>query len=131
MAATAHGIRKDVDTFEHALARVIAESNFFRCHGRVLLVNLFGIYDGHDIFFTHDHELGPFKLHFGTAVFAEQNPVADLDIALTHLPVVENPALADGDDLALNGFSAAVSGMTMPPGEVRSSGQAFHKDAVV
>jgi hypothetical protein len=87
------------------LARIIAESNFFRCHGRVLRVNLLGIYDGHDVFFTHDHELVAFKLHFGATVFAKENLVADLDIARTHLPIVENPALADGNDLASNGVS--------------------------
>src|SRR6202022_2370540 len=60
--------------------------------------------DGHDVFFTHDHEFFAFELHFGAAVLAEENLVADLDVAGTHLAVLEDPAVADRDDLSANGF---------------------------
>src|SRR5260370_38126597 len=36
-----HRIRKDVHALEHALARIVAESYFFRCHCRVLRVSYF------------------------------------------------------------------------------------------
>src|SRR5262249_53504622 len=36
-----HRIRKDVGALEHALARIVAKSYFFRCHCRVLRVSYF------------------------------------------------------------------------------------------
>ena len=55
------------------------------------------------------------ELHFGAAVLAEEDAVADLDVERADLAVLEDLAVADGDDLALDGFSFAVSGMMMPP----------------
>ena len=75
----------------------------------------------HDVVLTHDDEILVIDLDFSPAVFAEQHPVAYLDVRRAGLPVLENLALADRDDLA-EGRSLAVSGITIPPGVLRSSG---------
>jgi hypothetical protein len=65
---------------------------------------LFGLDDGHDVFFMHDQELLAFDLHFRAAEFAEQDLVSDLDVAGPYLVVVENPAVTDRYDPALSGL---------------------------
>ena len=41
-------------------------------------------------------------LHLGAAVLAEEDAVADLDVERADLAVLEDLAVADGDDLALD-----------------------------
>ena len=96
------GVRQDVDAAEHSLSRIVAKTDFFRCHCRD--PRLFAFNDGHDVFFTHDHEVFTLDFHFGAAVFAEQDLVADFHVERTYLPVFQNLALADRDDLALDGL---------------------------
>jgi hypothetical protein len=43
-------------------------------------------------------------LHLGARVLPEQDPVADLDVELADRAVLGNLAVADGDDLALDGL---------------------------
>src|SRR5690242_2675151 len=55
-----------------------------------------------DVFFAHDQKLLAVDFHFGTAVLAEQDPVALLDGDRTDFAVLENLAVAGGDDFAAN-----------------------------
>src|SRR5579862_8056562 len=70
----------------------------------VVVPRLLAFNHGHDVFFTHDHEVFALDFDFSAAVLAEQDLVADFDVERTHLPVFQNLALADGDDLALDGL---------------------------
>src|SRR5580658_4431283 len=87
--------------------------------------------DGHHVFFTHDHEIYAFNLHFGAAVLAEENFVADLDVAGTHLAVLKDLAFAHRDDLSLHGFL----GRCIRNHDAARGGtilfQALHDDAVM
>ncbi|CRI65345.1 hypothetical protein THIOKS12330042 [Thiocapsa sp. KS1] len=58
--------------------------------------------DAHDVFFAHHQELVAVELHFGAGILAEQHAIADLHIQRAALAVVEDLALAHGDDLALD-----------------------------
>src|ERR1700742_3578589 len=49
----------------------------------VVIPRLLAFDHGHDVFFTHDHQIFTVDLHFGAAVFAEQDLVADLYVELT------------------------------------------------
>src|SRR5688572_3082003 len=60
--------------------------------------------DGHDVFLAHHEELVTVDLDFGSAVLAEQDLVADLEVERTNAPVLENLALADCNDLAADGL---------------------------
>src|SRR6202050_189939 len=70
----------------------------------VILDVLLAFDDGHDVFFTHDHEVFALDFHLSAAVLAEQDLVADLDVERTHLPVFQNLAFAHGDNLSLHGL---------------------------
>src|SRR2546430_1396476 len=118
-------------SLEHALARIVAKSYFFGCHCRVLTGELLRLDDGHDVFFTHDHEFFAVDLHFGAAVLAEENLVADLDVAATHLSVLKDLALADRDDLSLNGFFGRRIGNHDAARRGTILLQALHDDAVM
>src|SRR5262245_25697626 len=59
---------------------------------------------GHDVLFTHDQELFAIHLYFRSAVLAEQDLVADLDVERTDVAVLEDLAFADCDDFALDGL---------------------------
>src|SRR4051794_38671813 len=57
---------------------------------------------GEDVVLTDEHVLVTVELHLGAAVFAEEHGVADLDVDRALLPVLQDLAVADGDDLALD-----------------------------
>src|SRR5262245_14588262 len=64
---------------------------------------------GHDVFLAHHEELFAIHLHFGAAVLAEQDAVADFDVQCTDVAVFQDLALAHGNDLALDRlFGSAV-----------------------
>ena len=88
------------DKFENMGARVVAETNFFGSHSRAS--SLLAFDHGHDVFFTHDHELFTVDLDLRPAVFAEQDLVADLHVERTDVAVLENLSLANRDDLPLD-----------------------------
>src|SRR6184192_460123 len=94
------GVGEDIHAPEHALACVVAESDFFSWHCRD--PRLLAFNHGHDVFFAHDHKLIPVDLDLGSAVLAEQDLVADLDVERPNLAVFENLALADRYDLSLH-----------------------------
>ena len=94
-------------------------------------MSYFAFDDGHDVFFTHDHEFFAVDLHFGAAVLAEQDLVADLDVERTHLAVFENLALADRDDLSPNGLFSRGIGNHDAARRGTILFQALHDDAVM
>src|SRR6266513_2563774 len=94
------GVGEDIHAPEHALACVVAESDFFSWHCRD--PRLLAFNHGHDVFFAHDHKLITLDLDLGSAVLAEQDLVADLDVERPHMAVLENLALADRYDLSLH-----------------------------
>src|SRR5690606_23530296 len=57
--------------------------------------------DGQDVALPEDQVLLPFELHLSAAVLGEDDPVADLDLQLDPLAVLQDPTGADGDDLTL------------------------------
>src|ERR1700691_2580572 len=68
----------------------------------VVILGLLAFNHGHDVFFAHDHEIFTVDLDLGSAVFAEQDLVADLDIQRTDRAVFENLAFTDRHDLSLH-----------------------------
>src|SRR5579871_6476696 len=55
----------------------------------------------HDVALFHDQQVLPVDLHFGTRPFAEQDPVADLEVDRDELAALVAAARPNGDDLAL------------------------------
>src|SRR4051794_40943691 len=72
-----------------------------RRSARVLGVRL---EDTEHVLLTEDHELLAFDLDLGAAVFAEKDPIAGVDVELPLRTILEDLAIADGDDLALDGL---------------------------
>src|ERR1700756_2781419 len=68
----------------------------------VVIPRLLAFNHGHDVFLTHDHQFFAVDFHFGAAVLAEQDLVADLDVEGPDVAVLENFAFADRDDLSLH-----------------------------
>src|SRR5246127_4191994 len=68
----------------------------------VVIPRLLAFDHGHNVFLTHDHQFFAVDFHFGAAVLAEQNLVADLDVEGPDVAVLENFAFADRDDLSLH-----------------------------
>src|ERR1700761_5599208 len=56
----------------------------------VVIPRLLAFDHGHDVFFAHDHQIFTVDLHFGAAVLAEQDLVADLDIQGPDVAVIKN-----------------------------------------
>jgi len=78
-----------------------------------------------DIIFTHDEVILTIKLHFGAAVFGEEDPVALFDLQGHTLPLVIELARPYRNNLALCRFLFALSGMMMPPAVFASSSRRF------
>src|SRR5262249_20914431 len=60
--------------------------------------------DAHDVALLHDQELVAIDLDLGARPFAEQHPVADLDVDGDQFAGLVAAAGADSDDLALGGL---------------------------
>src|SRR5271170_3548970 len=58
--------------------------------------------DAHDVGFLHDDQLFTIELDLGARPFAEQHPVAGLDVERVDLAVLAPRARTSGDDLALH-----------------------------
>src|SRR6056297_4219 len=68
-----------------------------------------GLDDRHDVVFTHHEQFVALDLDLGTGVLAEQHRVADLDVEFALAAVFEDLAVADRQDLTLDGlFGRAV-----------------------
>jgi hypothetical protein len=68
-----------------------------------------------DFVLAEDDVLDAVDLDLGAAVLAEEDPCCRLDFERADLAVVEDLAVADGDDFALDGLLLGESGMMMPP----------------
>ena len=73
----------------------------------------------------------PSNLHFGAAVLAEEDLVADLDVERTDLAVLENLAFADRYDLSLHGLFGRGIGNHDAARRGSFLLQALHDDAVM
>ena len=111
------GVRQNIHALEHARPGVVAETYVFSCHcpnSSVELDNdsanvnaaggLLAFDHGHNVLFSHHDQLVAIHLHFGAAVLAEEDLVADLDVQRTNLAVLQDLALADGHDFPKNGL---------------------------
>src|SRR5690349_13778560 len=87
--------------------------------------------DAHDVVFAHDQILGAFDLDGLSRELAEQDSVPDLDVERADIAVLENAAIADGDDLALVGLLGGVVGNDDAAGGLVLLVEALHHDAVV
>src|ERR1700730_15731259 len=65
---------------------------------------LAGLHDRHDVLLAHDHELLAVHLDVGAGVFTEENFVASFNVRGAHFAVLQDFALADGDDLSEGRF---------------------------
>src|SRR5690348_11010668 len=70
----------------------------------VVILELLGFNHGHDVFLAHDHQLFALDANLGSAVFAEQDLVANLEVAGTHMSIFKDLALADCENLSVNGL---------------------------
>src|ERR1700749_3746079 len=97
----------------------------------VVILWLLGFNHGHDVFFAHDHQVFAVDLDLSSAVLAEQDLVADLDVQWTHLTVFENLALTYCYDLALYRlFGRGIGNHNAARGSTLFL-QALHDDAVM
>src|SRR5262249_50912098 len=110
-----YGICKNVDTAQHAIARVDGKFDVFCSHclcssdlkfssaalGGLLLGGGAALDHAHDVGLLHDQEILAVDLHFGARPLAEQNGVADLHIDRNQLAALVAASRADSDDLAL------------------------------
>src|SRR5471032_1503108 len=87
--------------------------------------------DRHDVFFAHDHQF--LAVHFDglAGVFAEQDAVAYFDIQRTDFAVVEDFAIADGQDFALIRFFGGCVRNDQVGGSFGFLVEAFDDDAIV
>src|SRR5471032_3132356 len=87
--------------------------------------------DRHDVFFAHDHQF--LAVHFDglAGVFAEQDAVAYFDIQRTDFAVVEDFAIADGQDFALIRFFGGCVRNDQAGGSFGFLVEAFDDDAIV
>src|SRR5207302_244845 len=120
-----HRIRKDVDALEHALARIVAKSYFFGCHCRVLRVSYFDSITA----MTSSSRMTTSSSPSTFTSVPVYLPKRILSPTLTSqgrtCPFSRILPLPTATIFPRMGFSAAVSGITMPPGEVRSSSKRF------
>jgi hypothetical protein len=86
-----------VDAAQHALARVRTQANVFCSHD---LLSPSAGNDAHDVRLFHDDQILAVELDLVTRPFAEQHPVARLDIERMDLPVVISNTRPDGNDFA-------------------------------
>src|SRR5947209_6400523 len=60
--------------------------------------------DAEDVVLAQNQMLFTVDLHFGARVLAEEHGVAGLHVELADFSILENLAVADGNDLALDGL---------------------------
>src|SRR5579862_1840782 len=97
----------------------------------VVILRLLAFNHGHDVFLAHDHQLFAVDPDLCSAVLAEQDLVADLDVERTDLTVFENLAFADRYDLSLHGLFGRGIGNNDAARRGTLLLQALHDDAVM
>src|SRR5205085_7474920 len=101
-----HRVGERVDTLEDGLTRADVEQDFLGSHF-VFLRDREGFLlldDAEDVFLAHHQMLLAVDLDLGAGVLREQHAVARLDVQGAHLSVLEDLAVSDSDDLALDGL---------------------------
>src|SRR5262245_7812586 len=97
LRASSHWIPIYIGMTERNAARFAFWTYLRLCDGDGLFLD-----HRHHVFFTHHQQLFTVDLHFGAAVLAEQDVVADLHIEGAHFAALEDLALAHGNDLAFD-----------------------------
>src|SRR5690242_13760657 len=87
--------------------------------------------DSHEIVLTHDVQIFVVNFDFGSAVFAEQHPIAHLDIQCPGLAVLEHLPLTHGDHFPEGRFLAGGIRNHDPAGGFALLGLALHDNPVV
>src|SRR5262249_18047845 len=115
-----HRVVEDVDAAQHLVAGLHREFDFLGSHSCCLRNDVVGqtdavasgglllgdalFDDAHDVALLHDQELFAVDLDLGARPFAEQHPVADLDVDRDQLAGFVAAAGANRNDLALGGL---------------------------
>src|SRR5262245_39206583 len=86
---------------------------------------------GEHVFLADEQVLLPVELHLGAAVLAEEDRVPDLHLEWAHLAILEDLAVADGDDLSLDGLLLGGIGDDDPPLGLGVAFQSLDDDAVL
>jgi hypothetical protein len=111
-----HRVGEDVDALHHADTGVVSETNVFCTHWIFLEYlnresgmargwvdgGCSALDDAHDVVLAHHQELLAVELDLGARVLAEEHRSPTLTSRGRVLAVVEDLAVADGDDLALD-----------------------------
>src|SRR6185312_9614737 len=118
-------ICQDVDALEHAPARIITESYFFRSHCRVLGCVYFDSMTAMTSSSRMTTSSAPSNLTSAPLYLPNRIRSPTLKSQGRTCPFSRILPLPTATILPCTGFSAAVSGITMPPGEVRSSSRRF------
>src|SRR5207253_53119 len=79
----------------------------------------------HNVGLLHDQEVLAVELDFGAGPFAEQHPVAGLDVGFDDLAGLVATTGPHRDDLALRGLLLGGSGIMMPPLDFSSASIRF------
>ena len=80
---------------------------------------------------AHDQELFALDANLGSAVLAEEDLVANLEVTGTHMSTFEDLALADCDNCSVNGlFGGRIGNCDAPRGGAIFL-QALHDDTVM
>src|SRR6185312_10546677 len=97
----------------------------------VVILELFEFNHGHDVFLPHDHEVLSLDPHLGSTVFAEEDLVANLEIAGTYMSIFKNLTLADRHYLSAIGLFGCRIGNRNAAGRGTILFQALHHDTVM
>src|SRR5271154_4020294 len=65
---------------------------------------LLAFHHSHNVLFSHNNQFVSVHFHFGSAVLAEEDLVADLDVERANFAVLQDLALTDCHDLAEDGL---------------------------
>ena len=100
-----HGVGEGVDAAQNGGAGVTAENDLLGTHDLSPSSKASGLF-GHreDVVFPQDQVVLALELDLGAAVLAEEHGVADLDLHFADAAVLEGLAVADRDDLTLDGL---------------------------
>src|SRR4029077_6192297 len=120
-----HCIGENIHAPEHALARVIAETNFFGCHCLYPLKSYLPSMTAMTSSSRMTTSSSPSSLTSVPLYLPNRILSPTFTSRGRTLPSSRILPLPTATIFPCTGFSAAVSGITMPPGEVRSSSRRF------
>src|ERR1700679_3754508 len=70
----------------------------------IWLAGLLAFHHSHNVLLAHHNKFIAVHFHFGSAVLAEEDLVADLDVERANFAVLQNLALTDSHDFAEDGL---------------------------